>query len=167
MAEAEEILGELKGGDGGSNVGSHLKTYTAGEDGSRLANAAKEFGLANQRKPRKQVRDRSKKRPSILATFPRRVFDTMFDPTMEDIRMRSVYTSHGEIPHPDADDDDFLIVERMPSWLGEIDDFGDERVSLDAEGGDVDFDDHHGGGIGGSLFSAVLGIIKGMFLCLI
>ena len=34
----------------------HLKTYTAGEDASRLAIAAKELGLAKQRTQRQQVR---------------------------------------------------------------------------------------------------------------
>jgi solute carrier family 36 (proton-coupled amino acid transporter) len=36
----------------------HMKTYTAGEDNGRLAQAAKELGLANSRQPRKQVRKR-------------------------------------------------------------------------------------------------------------
>lgn len=35
---------------------NHLKTYTAGEDASRLAAAAKELGLAKERKTRAQVR---------------------------------------------------------------------------------------------------------------
>eukprot|EP00574_Skeletonema_japonicum_P013760 CAMPEP_0201734600 /NCGR_PEP_ID=MMETSP0593-20130828/34711_1 /ASSEMBLY_ACC=CAM_ASM_000672 /TAXON_ID=267983 /ORGANISM="Skeletonema japonicum, Strain CCMP2506" /LENGTH=80 /DNA_ID=CAMNT_0048227975 /DNA_START=123 /DNA_END=362 /DNA_ORIENTATION=- len=36
--------------------GSTLQTYTAGEDSSRLAILAKEFGLSRQRPPRPQIR---------------------------------------------------------------------------------------------------------------
>ena len=154
-----DILGELPGakamGAGDEEAcGVHLKTYTAGEDGSRLAEMAKQFGLQRQREPRRQVRDPSKKRRSVIETFPRRVLDTILDPTFEDIRMRSVYTSHGALPSSN-DDESVLVLERMPSWMSEL---------VYEEGGDEFLDemDPHGGHIGGNLVSAVLGIIKGM-----
>ena len=156
--EKEDVLGELPGarvGESGDleSVGNgHLKTYTAGEDAGRLAAMAKQFGLEKQREPRRQVRDPTKKRKSIIQTFPRRVLHELLDPTFEDIRMRSIYTSHGELP-PADDDESFLVLERMPSWMSEL---AEEEEEF------IDEMDAHGGHIGGDLVSAVLGIIKGM-----
>mmetsp|Transcript_24571 Transcript_24571/g.36062 ORF Transcript_24571/g.36062 Transcript_24571/m.36062 type:complete len:572 (-) Transcript_24571:140-1855(-) len=52
--------------DNKHKIGLHLKTYTAGEDASRLAAAAKELGLARHRNPRAQVRSTG---TSIAETF--------------------------------------------------------------------------------------------------
>jgi hypothetical protein len=42
----------------GSNLATHMQTCMAGEDASRLAEMAHDFGLQQQRKPRNQVRER-------------------------------------------------------------------------------------------------------------
>jgi proton-coupled amino acid transporter len=127
----------------------HLKTYTAGEDGSRLKAMAKELGLQKQRQPRKQVR-------AVRADTTYTGYITRFvqDSTTEDALMRSVYTSHTR-----AEDDDLLgqrtLLKRMhASWgAGEFDEALEE--SLQEE-------DPHAVGLGSNLTSAVLGIIKGM-----
>jgi hypothetical protein len=115
--------------------GIHMKTYTAGEDGSRLAQMAKEFGLAHQRQPRQQVRKRV---PTPLQTFTGRVIKYGLDPGFADVRMRAVYTSHGQ-----------------HGQLREYDDFYGE---MEMEG-EID---PHAQDVGGDLTSSVLGIIKGM-----
>jgi hypothetical protein len=114
------------------NTDIHMKTYTAGEDGSRLAQMAKEFGLAYQRQPRQQVRQRD---TTPLQTFTGQVIKYGLDPGFADVRMRAVYTSHGQLP--------------------EYDDFYGE---MEIEG-EVD---PHAQDVGGDLTSSVLGIIKGM-----
>lgn len=121
--------------------GMQMQTYTAGEDSSRLAEMAKEFGLARQRQARMNVRERV---PVPLAAL-NTVYQRMLDPGFEDIRMRSIYTSHGEIGH--QDDEGELLMGRLPSW--KEDDDGEDQ-------------DPHAHGLGGDLVSAVLGIIKGM-----
>jgi hypothetical protein len=127
----EDVLAPLKSMDYQS-TGVHMKTYTAGEDGSRLAQMAKEFGLAHQRRPRQQVRERVS---TPLQTFTGRVIKYGLDPGFADVRMRAVYTSHGQPP--------------------ECDDFYGE---MEREG-EVD---PHAQDVGGDLTSSVLGIIKGM-----
>jgi proton-coupled amino acid transporter len=127
----EDVLAPLKNMDY-QNSGIHMKTYTAGEDGSRLAQMAKEFGLAHQRQPRQQVRERV---PTPLQTFTGQVIKYGLDPGFADVRMRAVYTSQGPLP----DDDDFY---------GEMENEGQV--------------DPHAQGVGGDLTSSVLGIIKAM-----
>jgi hypothetical protein len=130
----EDVLAPLKNMDYQSSDGIHMKTYTAGEDGSRLAQMAKEFGLAHQRQPRQQVRKRV---PTPLQTFTGQVIKYSLDPGFADVRMRAVYyTSHGqELAEYDA-------------LYGEIEKEGEV--------------DPHAQGVGGDLTSSVLGIIKGM-----
>lgn len=128
----EDALAPMKNMDYQS-PGIHMKTYTAGEDGSRLQQMAKEFGLANQRQPRQQVRKRV---PTPLQTFTGRVIKYGLDPGFADVRMRAVYTSHGQLPE-------------------EYDDlYGEMEIE-----GEID---PHAQGVGGDLTSSVLGIIKGM-----
>jgi proton-coupled amino acid transporter len=133
---------------------AHLKTYTAGEDGSRLAEMAKEFGLANQRQPRKQVRDPSKtKKPGL----PRRLIKKLLDPSFEDISMRAVYSSHDHLPG-DERGSERILLDRMPTWMDMPTWMEEEERREEAE---EEIDELHGAA-GGDLVSAVLGIIKGM-----
>ena len=121
----------------------HMKTYTAGEDGSRLAEMAKEFGLARQRQPRNQIRERI---PVPLSSLTDILYERVLDPGFADIRMRQVYSAHGSRSGDDMEGE--RLMGRLPSWKEEEDDF---------DGGDP-----HAQGLGGDLVSAVLGIIKGM-----
>eukprot|EP00934_Nitzschia_sp_Nitz4_P002819 Nitzschia sp. Nitz4//scaffold86_size83305//53590//55294//NITZ4_005266-RA/size83305-snap-gene-0.162-mRNA-1//1//CDS//3329559262//2809//frame0 len=118
-----------------------MQTYTAGEDSGRLAELAKEFGLARQRQVRQNVRARVSLPLQSLNAF---VYERMLDPTFQDVRMRSVYTSHGEID-PDDEEGQRLMV-RLKGFRDE------QEESVDP----------HAQGLGGDLVSAVLGIIKGM-----
>jgi proton-coupled amino acid transporter len=121
--------------------GMHLKTYTAGEDGSHLAEMAKEFGLARQRQPRNQVRARV---PVPLSTLTGFVYERILDPAFADVRMRAVYSARSQI----GDDvEGERLMGRLPSWKED-----------EPEGEQ----DPHAHGMGGDLVSAVLGIIKAM-----
>ena len=151
---------------------SHLKTYTAGEDNSRLAEMAKEFGLEHSRRPRKQVRDETAKghrrTGSFYANFlgqtgQRIVQSLVTDTSVEVARMRAVYTL-GYYPRRAGSFSEYGTTgdglqsdsqrrnhhrqqSSMPEWLEEI-----ELEEVDA----------HAQGVGGDSTSAVLGIIKGM-----
>lgn len=143
---------------------SHLKTYTAGEDGSRLAEMAKQFGLENQRNPRKQVRDETKSShrrqgsfsdyASMLSSTGKKVMNLMLvDTAAEVARMRAVYTLG--VPRRAGSFSEYGSDTRrhnrrgstMPEWL--------EQIEHEEE-------DLHAHGIGGDLTSAVVGIVKGM-----
>jgi len=149
---------------------SHLKTYTAGEDKSRLAEMAKEFGLQHQRKPRKQVRDpdagkgKGLRRGSsfyaeMFGKTGKKMIEVLaLDSSLEVARMRAVYSlgySHGPRggsyhEYGDADLGGGYRERHgstMPDWL--------EQIEHEEE-------DLHAHGIGGDLTSAVLGIVKGM-----
>lgn len=143
--EDEETLLPLEntkyGSAGGHNTAMHMQTYTAGEDSSRLAEMAKEFGLTRQRQARQNVRERA---PIPLSKLNAFVYERMLDPGFQDVRMRAIYTSHGDL---DSDDEEgHRLLGRLPSWK---EDGGEEM-------------DPHAHGMGGDLVSAVLGIIKGM-----
>lgn len=71
-----------------SPTNTHLKTYTAGEDGSRLQQAAQALGLAQQRNPRKQVRKVHgyDSNPVVLS----RIWNTLLDTGTEAARMHAV-----------------------------------------------------------------------------
>jgi solute carrier family 36 (proton-coupled amino acid transporter) len=129
-----------------THMATHVQTYTAGEDCSRLAEMAREFGLHHQRKPRHQVRERVKAPLHRLRTF---LVDRILDPEFANIRIRSVYTSQNAFGF---DQESRLLLGRPPSWLedgsSETEKIGEEAV--------------HAHGLGGDLPSAVLGIIKGM-----
>jgi len=120
-----------------SPAGTHLKTYTAGEDGSRLADMAKEFGLEKQRNPRKQVRAKAK--PNIR----KNVLNILYDPSFMDARLRSVWTSHGLLEEEDQ--------EQM-AFYEQLQEYWEHPPE----------EDPHAQGLGGSLTSAALGIFKGM-----
>jgi proton-coupled amino acid transporter len=139
----EDMLFPLAGGPtsyGTRGPASHLSTYTVGEDDGRLAEMAKEFGLARQRQPRLQIRERV---PVPLSTLTGFVYERMLDPGFADVRMRQVYTHsrQGE----DAEGE--RLMGRLPNWK---------------EDGDEEEVDPHAHGMGGDLVSAILGIIKGM-----
>jgi hypothetical protein len=154
---------------------THLKTYTAGEDGSRLAEMAKQFGLENSRRPRKQVRDENAHRRggsfllsgdlvmnAIGPTGQKVVNLVLRDSSVEVARMRAVY-SLGYYPRRADSFSDYGLVDAgllteterlhrrqssaMPEWLEEI---------------EQEEEDLHAHGVGGDLTSAVLGIVKGM-----
>ena len=140
--------------DTGAGAGRlHMQTYTAGEDKSRLANMAKEFGLEHSRRPRTQIRERV----NVPLQSLRGLYERILDPEFANVRMRSIYTSH------DDDEDELAGMYgpggpevRPPSW--KEDDFGDV---FDEEHAGVHHDPH-AEGLGGDLSAAVLGIIKGM-----
>jgi proton-coupled amino acid transporter len=100
---------------------------------------AKEFGLARQRQPRNQVRERV---PIPLSTLTGFVYERMLDPSFADVRMRSVYSAHS---FRGDDQEGERLMGRLPSWR---EDEGEQ--------------DPHAHGLGGDMVSAVLGIIKGM-----
>ena len=123
---------------------SHMKTYTAGEDKSRLQAAAKELGLAanEARKPRRQVR---RERSQKLHHLPH-VVNVLLASSTEDARMRAIYSSHARESEQDR-------MYRQSWWTL------DASVAMEEEPEIID--DGHGP-IGGDLVAAVLGIIKGM-----
>lgn len=146
MSDLGEIAGsplskKQYGTINGAGPPIHMQTYTAGEDSSRLAERAKEFGLARQRQARQNVRERV---PVPLSNLNAFVYQRMLDPGFADVRMRSVYTFHDGFRIDDEESDCLLM--RPPDW---------REDSLSIEG-------PHDSGIGGDLVSAVLGIIKGM-----
>ena len=166
---------------------SHMKTYTAGEDGSRLAQAAKQFGLEHHRQPRKQVRNEAKGHRRVgsftayaadmLGSTGQRFVQVMFqDSSAEVARMRAVYT---------------LGYNNYPSRAGSFSEYGSVQPPRSASVGGLERGadgayyrprrgsstmqmpewleqieqeevDAHAHGVGGDLTSAVLGIVKGM-----
>jgi proton-coupled amino acid transporter len=148
----------------GVNSKQHLKTYTAGEDKSRLAAAARELGLAAQlaRRPRRQVRNDKgtdhRRRGSL--SNPANVLHLLLETTTEDARMRAIYSSHGS--YSVEEDYQLLLHSSMPlEFLDTLDEEGEEGQDFGGEEGAGGID-AHGGALGGDLTSAVLGIIKGM-----
>lgn len=122
-----------------------MKTYTAGEDESRLAAAALALGLQQYRNPRPQVRQR---RPdsgtSSLATIRRGTslaFALLLDSTTEDARIRSIDSQQ---PSTECRSPSFSTVAEAssPPYHG-------SKRQLEPSSG-------------GSLPAAVLGVIKGM-----
>ena len=133
-----------------------MKTYTAGEDGGRLAEMAKAFGLEHQRRPRKQVREKSPIRSRPLYT--RAMRRLVQDHSIEVAQMRAAYARQrhdNDEDHWHMDDvgvvldldKEHQLPSDMPSWMEEIE-WEEENL--------------HAHGVGGDLTSAVLGIIKGM-----
>ncbi|CAJ1953721.1 unnamed protein product [Cylindrotheca closterium] len=132
-----------------SNYGSggmHLKTYTAGEDNSRLKEMAKQFGLENQRLPRNQVRARVNTPLSTLTGF---YYERLLDPGFADVRMRAIFSARAH-SEQSFDDEGKMLMGRLPTW--KEDDAGETLEAADP----------HAHGLGGDMTSAVLGIIKGM-----
>jgi hypothetical protein len=135
-----------------SNPTPHMQTYTAGEDGSRLASMAREFGLQHQRRPRTQIRERVNVPLNSLRGF---FYERILDPQFANVRMRSVYTSRDDDVDVGLGEEEGVeaVMRRPFSW--KEDDFG--GVFADEE-----IVDPHAEGLGGDLSAAVLGIIKGM-----
>jgi hypothetical protein len=147
---------------GYSPAHTHMKTYTAGEDNSRLANAAKELGLSMQqaRQPRKQVRQLKAKSSGGLdgmLNHTAAVVQHLFlDTSFEDARMRAIYSAHSR--YVEEEDDDYtqglfrtsLPEYQMATVLEEEGKVGDE-----VEGGPAV--DAHGVEVGGDLVSACTG----------
>lgn len=126
---------------------AHMKTYTAGEDKSRLQQVAKELGLAEARKPRRQVRKQSSNHHLSLP----HMVHVLLAPSTEDARMRAVYSSHQRMTEEDRQ---IFHYQSLPGWA--MDTLIEEEEGLPGV-----IDDGHGP-IGGDLVSAVLGIIKAM-----
>lgn len=146
MAEYTDPLANVRVDDY-SPANTHLKTYTAGEDKSRLAAAAKELGLQQARKPRRQVRKKVKRQS--LGFLNPQVVNLLLDSSMEDARIRAIYSSHDRVQERD------YLFTSLPDY----------SMDLIMEEGTEDEDDEidpHAHGVGGDLVSAVLGIIKGM-----
>lgn len=122
----------------------HVKTYTAGEDNSRLKQAAKELGLERARKPRRQVRKRTRQAKGFGSVLQQVLLEAA---TTEDARVRSVYMSHTDFDH-----DFFISADWMAEELGALPEEEEAEIS--------DLEAH--GAAGGTLTAAVLGIIKGM-----
>ena len=137
MSEKESLLPTTSGSRPSK---SYMQSYSAGEDNGRLAEMAKEFGLQQQRQPRRQVREVVNTPLSSLTEF----FNVRFlDHGFTHVRLRQVYTSHY---HPDDDEEGKELMGRPPRWH--------EDTAGEAEA--------HPPPKGGDLTSAVLGIIKGM-----
>lgn len=136
---------------------AHVKTYTAGEDAGRLQEMAKEFGLQHSRQPRRQVR---KERRSSLTQLPQKVVSILLDPSFEDIRMRAIYSSHA------ADRESIsasLTLQRWNASWAELEGIPEEEAEQQALlPQEPVAEDAHAVGLGGTLPSAVLGIIKAM-----
>jgi hypothetical protein len=150
---------------GYSPAHTHLKTYTAGEDNSRLAAAAKELGLSMQqaRQPRKQVRQRLQRtgNNSMLHHTAQVVQHLFTDTSLEDARMRAIYSAHAERHFlyeggGDGDgDEDSLRLFRTT-----LPDYQMATVLEDGGGGDGEGGsavDEHGVEVGGDLVSACTG----------
>lgn len=142
---------------------THLKTYTAGEDKSRLQQAARELGLRQARQPRRQVRkvhDFHQNPVSIQAFW-----NALWNSATEDARMRAVYVPPhydaqgmllGDYYHDNIDDDDYFF-RHAPSQPDT--ELGPSRPPLSSSSAV----DSHGEPLGGgNLTAAVLGIVKGM-----
>jgi hypothetical protein len=149
---------------GYSPAHTHLKTYTAGEDNSRLAAAAKELGLSMQqaRQPRKQVRQRLNRTGSnSMLHHTAQVVQHLFtDTSLEDARMRAIYSAHAErhFLYEGGDDDvQGLFRTSLPEY---------QMATLIEEGGDGEGGgggpavDEHGVEVGGDLVSACTGTYR-------
>lgn len=149
---------------GYSPAHTHLKTYTAGEDNSRLANAAKELGLSMQqaRQPRKQVRQRLNRKSSnssdLLHATQQVVQHLFLDTSTEDARMRAIYSAHAaerERPFSYEEGDEGgtggLFRTSLPEYqmTTVLEDGG--------EGGEGGAVDAHGVEVGGDIISACTG----------
>jgi len=154
---------------------SHLSTYTAGEDAGRLATLAKEFGLSRVRPPRNQIRERIPEELSSLnLSSLKKWYESMkrLDEDFLEMRVQSVYIrEHGDdstfgsyLTEEDREGEEaeegMLLSpgsksrKKMEQELEEDEDEEDDGPSAT--------DDPHATQLGGTLPSAVLGIIKGM-----
>jgi len=101
---------------------AYMQTYTAGEDASRLKEAARELGLQKARQPRKQVRTRF-----TSLTWS----DLLLHQGTEDARIRSIYTPK----HPGEEGDGGLFPDEnffvSQEWE-ELEEADDENVLLAA-----------------------------------
>ncbi len=158
-----------------------LQTYTAGEDSSRLAVLAKEFGLSRQRPPRPQIRlrvpeyalDKLNRSSLKLKKIYGRV--KSFSDGFEEMRISA---SLG-MQHEDDDvfagtiDEKLELLSRnqqelssstvglLLTRLSSVDESVDEEQASTTSSFNVE-EDPHAHGLGGTLPSAALGIIKGM-----
>lgn len=140
---------------------THMHTYTAGEDGSRLQQAAKELGLQQARQPRQQVRNMKKKSTASRFSFPAAsaaLQHLILDTSMEDARMRAIYSSHADIDNISGGGDGALLFRTsLPDYLLQtvLEQQGDKQG--DKQGATEIGMDAHGHEIGGDLFSACTG----------
>jgi len=157
--------------DAYSPAHTHIKTYTAGEDGSRLQQAAKELGLAQARQPRKQVRHRTNANPANQHRLAALLQHLVLDTSTEDARIRAIYSSHEAHEVYDgtaaaaADAGHFAPIASLPDYLMDAileeqdNDYDGNGNALELET-DAMADGHQV--VGGDLVSACTGIIKGM-----
>jgi hypothetical protein len=156
-------------GHGYSPTHTHLKTYTAGEDHSRLAAAAKELGLSMQqaRQPRKQVRQQlttTESTTQLLQQSAAVVQQFFTNTALEDARMRAIYSAHSA---EEYGGEDYLVstglVRRrsLPHTfvLGSV---LEEEEEEEGGGGAVD---EHGLQVGGGLVSACTGTYSVCLVC--
>ncbi|KAL7539182.1 hypothetical protein ACHAXR_011425 [Thalassiosira sp. AJA248-18] len=164
---------------------SHLSTYTAGEDSGRLATLAKEFGLSRMRAPKSQVRARVSDSLATLNLESLKLWAermVSLDKSYLEMRYRSVYSAHLHDLSEESSSTSGDEEESAGLLLGELPRLDEEELTdeqqkkqqqkiialqkqLSIEQGEED-DQHsidpHAAGLGGSLSSATLGIIKGM-----
>jgi hypothetical protein len=161
---------------GYSPAHTHMKTYTAGEDNSRLAKAAKELGLSMQqaRQPRRQVRQQNKnsKTGGSLLNHTAAVVQHLFlDTSFEDARMRAIYSAHSAqqryVMEEDEEDDDYTgtgifhprtsLPEYQMATVLEAEEFAGVGSGGDSDGEGGPSLDAHGVEVGGDLVSACTG----------
>jgi len=159
-----------------SSLPIHLSTYTAGEDAGRLATLAKEFGLSRTRAPKSQVRARVSDSLNSLnleslklwAVWAERMVS--LDISYLEMRYKSVYSAHlhaddlAESSESDKEEEEGekgILLGKLPS-LSEEDEGGEQLLRMDSEQSAAYAADPHAAGLGGTLSSATLGIIKGM-----
>lgn len=167
-----------------SSLPVHLSTYTAGEDAGRLATLAKEFGLSRTRAPKSQVRARVSDSLNSLNLESLKLWAermVTLDQSYLEMRYRSVYSAHlhaDDLAESSEESDKEeveveegekgLLLGKLPS-LSEEDEGvrgGGKLLRIDSEqsaaGTTAEAVDPHAAGLGGTLSSAALGIIKGM-----
>ncbi|KAL7463688.1 hypothetical protein ACHAXS_004044 [Conticribra weissflogii] len=161
---------------------SHLSTYTAGEDAGRLATLAKEFGLSKVRPPRHQIRERIPEELSSLnLSSLKKWYESVkrMDEDFLEMRVQSVYVrEHGEestlgsYRTEEADEEEeegaeegLLLSSKAAAKKKLEQELDEEELELeeeDEQDASSATDDPHATQMGGTLPSAILGIIKGM-----
>lgn len=150
-----------------------MQTYTAGEDQGRLAMAAKSFGLAQARQPRKQIR--LTRQTSVNRMLKR--FDVFIKGlNYEDARMKS--TGFYDDEEYDSDDQSYVFqaieeeransapdntFDMLLGGITEVSDVAERSEEYDAIPEEEPDDEiHEDVPAGGTLSAAVFGIVKGM-----
>mmetsp|Transcript_12173 Transcript_12173/g.21685 ORF Transcript_12173/g.21685 Transcript_12173/m.21685 type:complete len:615 (+) Transcript_12173:81-1925(+) len=159
---------------------NHLSTYTAGEDAGRLATLAKEFGLSRTRAPKSQVRARVTDSLATLNLESLKLWAgrmISLDKSYLEMRYRSLFSAHLDAEHlaesSVSDTAAMMLMGRsgVDPWgrlpilsEGDLSEEAEEQQNLqiEQEQQQQQPSDPHAAGLGGTLSSATLGIIKGM-----